>query len=153
MTNQVVPSNPRFSPKKICKPTHTRSARKEVVRSPPTSPCSSAYFFRLSTVSKNRRSCTRQLFHLSEARSLKLAEEIETMTENLPQIQTKSEEFGFDFHRGEPIANNGKFDWQLVTPPSPGHAACSAEEHPWSASCEAPAVAVAVADSVEEVLV
>ena len=56
---------------------------------------------------------------MSEARSLKLAEEIETMTENLPQIQSKSEEFGFDFQRGEPIPNHDKFDWKLVSPPEP----------------------------------
>ena len=146
MTNQVVPSNPRFSPKKICKPAHTRSPRKEAVRSQPTSPCSSAYFFRLSTVSKNRRSCTRQLFHMSEARSLKLADEIETMTENLPQIQAKSEEFGFDFHRGEPIQDNGKFDWKLVTPPSPSSPTATTQECP--AFADAP---VPVADPAEEV--
>lgn len=134
MTNQVVPSDPRFSPKKICKPVHTRSPRKEAGRSQATSPSNSAYFFRLSTVSKNRRSCTRQLFHMSEARSLKLADEIETMTENLPQIQTKSEEFGFDFQRGEPIANNGKYDWKLVTPP----AALAGQEHECAASAAAP---------------
>jgi len=55
---------------------------------------------------------------MSEARSLKLAEEIESMTEHLPQIQSKSEAFGFDFQKGEPIPDNGKFDWKQVSPPS-----------------------------------